>query len=261
MQKSDKIEKSLGSIFEKEAKIVVDCQKILENPDTSKTELLKEFNILTKEYQKILRSFAKITRLSDSSNKKLFHTHELLKDKSLELKETNIKLYKVSITDKLTQIYNRSFLLKSFAKEFLQSKRYNFDLSCIMIDIDHFKKVNDNYGHLVGDFMLKEITHTIQDHIRQADTFGRYGGEEFLIILPYTNIDNAYIVSEKIRKVIEVSEFFYEDKLLKATISLGLSDNQSSKITKIDDMIKRSDIALYRAKNEGRNCTRIYEIF
>lgn len=259
MQKSKNTKSSKRSIFQKENEILAKCDEIIKNPHIEKSKLLDEFKFLTSEYKKILRSFAKITRLSDSSTKKLFHTHDLLKIKSQELEEINQKLYEVSITDQLTQIYNRGFLLEAFATEFQKSKRYNFTLSCIMLDIDHFKKINDKYGHLTGDFILKDITRIIQESIRQADTFGRYGGEEFMIVIPYVNSNKAFLVAEKIRKLIDHTEFVSNGTKIKATISLGVSDNKSTSITTIDDMIKRSDDALYKAKNDGRNRTRIFK--
>lgn len=157
--------------------------------------------------------------------------------------------------DSLTGLYNRRAILKFAEIEMNKFLRYNRTFSVIILDIDFFKDINDQYGHDAGDFALKEITKEILELSRDMDFVGRYGGEEFLIILPETNLHGAFSFAERMRKSISdrVFEFDrYQNKII--TISCGVADSKSSdKI--IDEIIKRADIALYRAKEHGRNRT------
>ena len=143
-------------------------------------------------------------------------------------------------------------------KEFTRSIRHKTNLSCIMIDIDNFKFVNDTYGHLIGDFVLKRTAQLMSSQIRNEDILGRYGGEEFLVILPQTDVENALIVAEKIRKKIESSEYLVNNHVINITISLGISDILLSDVKNIDNIIYNADIALYKAKKNGRNQTVLF---
>lgn len=155
----------------------------------------------------------------------------------------------LSVTDQLTQLHNRMYLENSFKTEIKRSKRYNHPFAIIMIDIDHFKEVNDTYGHDVGDNVLTKIAKILSDNIRETDIIGRWGGEEFLIICPHTTDTDAYILAEKIRMIVEASSF---DVVGHKTCSFGVSvfdlNEESYK-----EVLKRSDEALYRAKKNGRN--------
>ena len=156
-------------------------------------------------------------------------------------------LEEMAYTDSLTQIYNRQKFLKLLQKERANQKRYNDNLSLIMFDIDHFKNINDTYGHDIGDKVLISLTKLIKKNLRITDIFARWGGEEFMILLPRTNIDNAYKKAQQLRKIVEEYE---ENGLPKITISLGVTQ-----IKKEDDehsYYKRVDEALYKAK-EKRN--------
>lgn len=146
-----------------------------------------------------------------------------------------------------------------FRKEFLKSKRYNLDLSCIIIDIDHLKKINDNYGHLIGDNILKSVANVINKNIRQEDTLGRYGGEEFLVVLSNTNINGAQLAAEKIRKSIENHKFSNKNIQIKVTVSIGVTDNKTDFPENEDGMLYNADNALYTAKNNNRNMTVVYK--
>jgi len=158
------------------------------------------------------------------------------------------RLEKLTITDTLTQIPNRLFINNSFNSEFERSQRYNSHFSLILIDIDNFKQVNDNYGHNTGDNVLINISSILKQNIRQLDLLGRWGGEEFLIICPETNLLQAEIVAEKIREVIECFEF---PMSLHITCSFGITESYSDDNKKT--IFQRADTALYKAKNSGRN--------
>lgn len=166
-----------------------------------------------------------------------------------ELKEkSNLLEYQAS-HDALTGLYNRNKFKELFGKEIRRGVRYNNDLSIVLFDIDHFKKVNDTYGHQIGDEVLKELSQIVIDNVREHDVIVRWGGEEFLILLPETSIEGAYTVAEKIRASIEDS--ILSSKKLKITASFGvcklLEDDTE------DSFLCRTDEALYEAKETGRN--------
>lgn len=174
-----------------------------------------------------------------------------------ELTEMNKKLEELSVTDPLTKLFNRGFFNNAFKQEIKRLSRGNNQLSCIMLDIDHFKKVNDTYGHSIGDFILIEVSNILKSIPRFTDIVARYGGEEFIILLPDTGKDGAIILAEKIRKRIEES-LFEKDKIqVKITISSGVYC--ISNFLEGKSLIKNADIALYEAKNNGRNKVVYYE--
>lgn len=166
-----------------------------------------------------------------------------------EQKQLKDKLIKLATTDTLTQAYNRIKFEEIIDYEVKMVTRYDSPLSVLLFDIDFFKQINDSYGHGVGDYALKTIVQIVQKNLRQTDYLVRWGGEEFLIILPRTTLKQAKILAERIRKIIEIHRF---DKITKTiTISLGVT-SFIKKDTK-DSFIKRADDALYKAKRTGRN--------
>ena len=188
------------------------------------------------------------------------NTHlELKKARDIVVKQKedlmlrNNELYNMSITDSLTKVYNRLYIMEVVEKEFSRSQRHSSDLSCIIFDIDHFKNFNDIYGHQTGDFVLKKTAVCVNDGIRKEDYFARYGGEEFLILLPDINIDMAFSVAEKIRKLVEKSHYAKDDLEVFVTISLGVSSFKSNNPGNYEELINFADQALYRAKADGRN--------
>ncbi len=154
--------------------------------------------------------------------------------------------------DYLTKIYNRRVLFKMLQHYFASSSRYGYPLSLLIMDIDHFKSVNDTYGHPTGDEVLKVVASRIKNSLRKADVLGRFGGEEFCVVMPHTDIKGACLVGEKIREAVNKHPIEVDGKNVSVTISVGatqkLNDDKN-----IDDMIKRADEELYRAKHEGRN--------
>lgn len=154
----------------------------------------------------------------------------------------------IASTDKLTGIYNRYKFEELFMLELERTRRFGSPLSLILLDIDHFKAVNDTYGHDVGDQLLKSLADVVQHEIRKIDIFARWGGEEFLILTPNTTLDNAAILAEKLRLAIETYTF---PTVKKVTISAGISQLQED--DSFDEFFKRTDQALYVAKDKGRN--------
>ncbi|MDH4231546.1 MAG: diguanylate cyclase [Nitrospirota bacterium] len=171
-----------------------------------------------------------------------------------KLSETRRQIEKMAITDTLTELYNRRHVMERFNEEMERTRRMHEGLSCIMIDIDNFKKINDTYGHLVGDQTLREISEILTKTIRVYDIAGRYGGEEFLIVLPGTNFEDTLTLAERIRTNIKTSPVAKSDltPAISVTVSLGIATMTGTDIS-VDTMIKRADEGLYRAKESGRD--------
>ncbi|WP_160165010.1 GGDEF domain-containing response regulator [Chrysiogenes arsenatis] len=159
------------------------------------------------------------------------------------------KFEEQAMKDPLTGIYNRKFFFQELDQEIARSGRFHDPFSVVMFDIDYFKRVNDTYGHQVGDSVLKEVVVLTQGVIRNCDIFGRYGGEEFVLLLPNTKREGATHLAEKLRRAIEQHEFDYIDKL---TVSLGVTSFSEDQ-RDANALINSADTALYRAKNNGRN--------
>lgn len=162
----------------------------------------------------------------------------------------------MSLTDPLTGLYNRRHFDSCIEREFLRSKRYGGNFSLAIVDIDFFKKINDNYGHLCGDFVLKEVAYLILDNFRKTDLVFRYGGEEFVIILTETDIEGARVSMERLRERVESNKFIYNSEPLSLTISCGISTTQN--VESINEFIDNADKALYKAKQDGRNRVQIF---
>jgi len=162
------------------------------------------------------------------------------------------KLVELNLKDGLTGIFNRRYFEVKLREEFGRCKRYGGELSLVMFDIDFFKKVNDEYGHQCGDFVLKSVSSRISSVIRNVDYLFRYGGEEFCCMLPETEFDGALQAAERFRKVIMEMENNFDKSIVKITISLGVA-GLNDDIGSAEMFIKKADEALYRAKREGRN--------
>ena len=160
----------------------------------------------------------------------------------------------LSETDALTRLYNRRHFENNFEREFARSKRYGSPLSVAIIDIDFFKKINDTYGHLCGDYVLKEVAYNMVNNFRQTDFVFRYGGEEFAVILTETPDENAKVPLERLRKLIENTKFSFNGENIKVTVSIGVSSNINC--DNAWNMFEVADKALYEAKGAGRNQVR-----
>lgn len=162
------------------------------------------------------------------------------------------EIYKLATLDGLTQVYNKKFLLEKLQTEFSRSKRYNRNMSFVIFDFDHFKKLNDQYGHPAGDYVLKKTASLILKNMRKEDIFGRYGGEEFAIILPETSTDSAIRLCEKLRLLVSSVNYEFNNMVIKVTISVGAASIMEN-TKNYQDLIEKADRALYKAKREGRN--------
>lgn len=179
-----------------------------------------------------------------------------LKQTTRQLREMLTRVETLASVDPLTGLFNRRRFETVIDKEFKRSIRYNIPLSCLMLDIDHFKKVNDAFGHAVGDGVLRETVNIIQNNIRDVDTAARWGGEEFIIMSPNTTKNNALVVADRIRKSM-AGQSFPNVAEKKITISIGIADIPDSAIKTKEQLINAADLALYDAKKSGRNRVRL----
>ncbi|MBF0511611.1 MAG: GGDEF domain-containing protein [Candidatus Omnitrophica bacterium] len=168
-----------------------------------------------------------------------------------------LELYKdietLAITDGLTGAYTRRYFCGRFDEEIKRCATHKSSMSFLMIDADHFKTINDSYGHLTGDMVLKEIARIIQDNVRAIDIVGRFGGEEFCVILPDSDNDGSNVVAQRIRRAIEKHPIKAYDSTLHVTVSIGLAIYPSDGKV-MEELMDKADWALYRAKSQGRNC-------
>jgi two-component system cell cycle response regulator len=162
------------------------------------------------------------------------------------------EIYRLTTIDGLTQISNKRFFMETLEREIARAHRYQRALSLAMFDLDHFKRINDTYGHLAGDYVLKQMASAVKQKIRREDLFARYGGEEFAIILPEITLEAALTFSEKVRQLVEEQEFRFENTRIDVTISMGVAA-ATDKVTEVETLIKLADEHLYAAKAAGRN--------
>lgn len=164
-------------------------------------------------------------------------------------------IYRMTIMDGLTNVHNKRYLLETLERELPRAIRHQRPLSLCMFDLDHFKQVNDTYGHIAGDFVLKEVAGVVRSRLRPDDVIARYGGEEFAVLLPETDLKGAHAIAEELRKLIAEKVFEFEGERIPVTISIGCTQLRGE-----DDaikLVKAADVKLYEAKRGGRNrvCT------
>ena len=176
-----------------------------------------------------------------------------------ELVKQKLALEKLTIHDDLTGLYNRRHLDKMLQQEFARCKRYNTDCSCMMIDLDHFKNVNDTYGHGFGDVVISTFAKRLSERLRGTDFIFRFGGEEFLILLPQTDISGAEQVAREICRRNEREEFTSSAHKANVTTSIGLASFREHRPKAHNDLASMADKALYAAKENGRNRVEVYQ--
>jgi diguanylate cyclase (GGDEF)-like protein/PAS domain S-box-containing protein len=179
---------------------------------------------------------------------------KLVRERTLKLEELNEQLMIANTIDPLTSLYNRRYISSKIGDEILRYNRSKSPFCLILTDVDYFKDVNDQFGHDCGDEVLQTISRLLRKEIRSIDTLARWGGEEFLILLPDTTIEDAYLIADRIRMKVEAQLFTYEGATFKLTMTLGLSMYQEDLTMKT--LIKKADTALYEGKQFGRNCVR-----
>ncbi|QDE97871.1 MULTISPECIES: GGDEF domain-containing protein [Myxococcus] len=162
------------------------------------------------------------------------------------------EIYRLTTMDGLTQIYNRRYFDEQLDREISRSRRYERMLSLVLLDIDHFKAVNDKYGHLAGDSVLKQLASTVRTKIRREDVFARYGGEEFAILLPEVSLSGTRQLAEKVRRLVEKQRFEFDRQVIPVTVSVGLAVLEPHH-RESGELVRDADEKLFDAKTSGRN--------
>ncbi|BBP78045.1 diguanylate cyclase [Pseudomonas sp. Ost2] len=175
-----------------------------------------------------------------------------------QLQAANAQLQTLSSTDRLTGLYNRGHWEESLKVAHARHQRHGNPTSLVMFDIDHFKRVNDTYGHQAGDKVIEQVAQLVCEHVRDSDVAGRYGGEEFGVVLSDTDKAGGRFFAERLRKAVEALEVLHEGQVIRFTISLGVADLSRPSVTHAD-LIAWADQALYTSKKSGRNCVTVYE--
>ena len=190
--------------------------------------------------------------LRSSLKKRYLYTS--LERANQQLRDANDRLLKLTVTDERTNLLNDRYLKRRLAEEFKRAQRYGTPLSVTMLDLDHFKQVNDKYGHDCGDQVLRDFGKLLTESARTTDIVGRFGGEEFLIVLPNTDGIRAAIVAERIRKAAEEHVYKHREFLVRITVSAGVASfPANAQLRDENDLLKAADQALYRAKQVSRN--------
>lgn len=203
--------------------------------------------------------FQELQDLSNSIKleKQLKLEEERRKKAQKELEDANKRLSKLARTDPLTGLSNRRDIYEKIEYEISRFERNNETFAIVIGDIDDFKNVNDNLGHDAGDFVLFSLAHQMHSMLRKQDIVGRWGGEEFILMLPNTKLDGAKIIVEKVREAIQDKVIHYKDKEISVTITFGIVI--FDEMQPINDCIKKADVALYKGKKKGKNCVVVYE--
>ncbi len=223
--------------------------------DNDFISLLKRFgNARVFNRQRLLDELGKAYAEMEALNRSLAEANEQKSRLLDQLRLQTRELEQQSREDPLTGLYNRRYLDFRIENEFTRAKRYNRNLSVVMADLDHFKKVNDTYSHMVGDEVLKVIAHLFRDNLRGVDFVARYGGEEFILLLPETPSNGAILVCERIRREIESYNWEALRPKLRVTMSFGLAYDVN--VGDHAAMLAQADARLYEAKRGGRNQVR-----
>jgi diguanylate cyclase (GGDEF)-like protein len=206
-------------------------------------------SVVRKAYEHVL-----LARDNQDLLGRLKTSHAKLASANSRLTTLNKQLQQLAITDGLTNLYNRRYIDMALQQEFERFDRYRDPFTVLLIDIDHFKTLNDQFGHNSGDLVLKQTAEILLNSARATDTVARFGGEEFILLLARTPTENAHIVAERVRSTIENHRFHGEDQSLNVTVSIGLAGaSETQPVSTLNELMMRCDSALYRAKNAGRN--------
>lgn len=169
------------------------------------------------------------------------------------MREEKLLLEKMVVTDDLTRLYNHKYFVRRLGEEFKRAKRYNSSLSCMMIDLDNFKRINDTYGHQAGDRVLKDVAKVLKKSVRETDVIARYGGEEFAVILPHSVREDALRLAERIRSSVRNFRFDCIKEGEMITVSIGVTTYPHPDITDNEGLVRKADNALYKAKEGGKD--------
>jgi diguanylate cyclase (GGDEF)-like protein len=216
--------------------------------------------------RELLGEIASLVRFASERDARVRELKERLaslESTNLELLLKNSALSEISARDSLTGLYNRCYVMEKIDSEMNRSLRHGCPVSLIMLDIDHFKQVNDSFGHSVGDRVLRSVGQVLRDSCRVYDVAGRYGGEEFCIVLPETKVSNTTVVAERIRERLAASRFDVGADSVMVTASIGIAGIDSVETEgglSPSTLIDRADLALYSAKHHGRNRVEMWDV-
>ncbi|NND67567.1 MAG: GGDEF domain-containing protein, partial [Halioglobus sp.] len=244
-----------------------DIESILDEAHTTLDEAAANFGLNIEEARSVQEVLQEANiRLSlinldhEQMNKELIKAKMELEAAAEELKQKNELLKELAEKDGLTQVYNNRYFQGVLDTEMSRCRRQGHNMSLVMMDIDHFKRFNDDYGHLAGDYVLTEFARVLGENLREYDLLARYGGEEFVVILPETSPEDALIVAEKLRKAVENGQFREGKDVYNVTASFGIAvftpENEAE--TDKTSLIRHADEALYAAKKAGRNQVMLY---
>lgn len=197
-------------------------------------------------------------QLPEQSRDELGFTIKIFNEMVDKLGQSKKELEQLATTDALTSLANRKHILQLLTRQMEYYKRYGTSFSILMVDVDHFKQINDNYGHLAGDEVLKSISKILHNSLRNVDSAGRYGGEEFIVLLAESGKKDCWQVAERIRKQVSTYDYSTINEDIHITVSIGATQISTEDSTE-NDIIHRADTALYKAKNEGRDKTVYFE--
>lgn len=261
------------SLFDNEEQIIKQAESLANDFCQKATEVRGSLQSLTDAYRRSLREQQRLVRVSDRQQEQLRRMTQELREKTRLFEEQAVSLHalnraleneierrkeiedqlrRMATTDCLTGVYNRYRFMEISKYEFLRMQRNELPLSVMMLDLDHFKEVNDRYGHAVGDSALCCFAKLCVNSVRAVDSVGRLGGEEFAIILPETDATEAMMVAQRIRRVVSANEFISPSgEVFNLTVSIGVAEVQQEK--NLEQVLSRADQALYAAKRAGRN--------
>jgi diguanylate cyclase (GGDEF)-like protein len=192
-------------------------------------------------------------RLSDGDNLRIGnHIFRFLMGGNVEV-DYHEEIYRLTIIDPLTEVHNKRYLTECLGRELSRSARYRRPLALVLLDVDHFKEINDTLGHVAGDLVLRELAACVKVVVRKDGLFARFGGEEFAVVLPETGLEGAGRAAERIRERIEQHAFVFEGRAVPVTISLGVTATDGGQALTPEEFIQLADQRLYQAKREGRN--------
>lgn len=240
-----------AQIYEREFQFLEMLQEIDKNGSIPKEELLRRHRLLGKEYDKLLKKTIKMTNIGDATQKKLLMANEQIQKQKQQLSKAYHKMETLARTDPLTKLSNRRDFLEKFQLEVIRFERNKIPFSIVLSDIDDFKRVNDEYGHDCGDIVLLGISELMRSAVRKQDVVGRWGGEEFILLLPETRIEGGKRVAEGIRKNLESKTFSFNEEEITVTMTFGVTQYDGT--MNINTCIKVADEALYSGKREGKN--------
>ena len=262
-----RIARSLSVLFEKKLTIVDSASADTARSVTLTNEMSVQFDdAIGAVPREVVREIASLVRFASDRDGRVRELNErlaALESANLDLLVKNSALAEISARDALTGLYNRWYVMEKIDSEMNRSLRHGSPVSLIMMDIDHFKRVNDSFGHSAGDRVLRSVGQVLRDSCRVYDVAGRYGGEEFCIVLPETRVGNTTVVAERIRERLAASRFDVGEESVVVTASIGIAGIES--IEAEDELsplslIDRADQALYSAKHHGRNRVEMWTV-